>query len=247
MLLYTSFSFLFAYWRHSLPFFYQKVKISPTKNQISNAILLKRNWTVQYNNKKNPKNIALSSFKHTEIIVRLKSDSKATKSETTCKWYFNVTQQTIPKWHQINSAHSSSRVGFSLFGSDGICHHMTLMILDTKIKRTQTESSWTAMANQNEFWFVFYMWKKCQPKSTCRFQNLSRDKNQIKCVSTCFGVKPNFSFKFHLHISQCNGLTLAENSKLCYSNSICSSVLFFFTRILGQTKFLVVLHYINHI
>lgn len=92
-----------------------------------------------------------------------------------------------------------------------------------------------------------YMWKKCQPKSTCRFQNLSRDKNQIKCVPTCFGVKPNFSFKFHLHISQCNGLMLAENSKLCYSNSICSSVLFFFTRILGQTKFLVVLHYINHI
>lgn len=72
------------------------------------------------------------------------------------------------------------------------------------------------------------MWKKCQPKSTCRFLNLSRDKNQIKCVPTCFGVKPNFSFKFHLHISQCNGLMLAENSKLCYSNSICSSVLFFF-------------------
>lgn len=132
--------------------FYSLIKKSKNfAHQKPNRMLFCWRGTEQSNaiTRRIQKNIALSSFKHTEIIVRLKSDSKATKSETTCKWYFIVTQQTIPKWHQINSAHSSSRVGFSLFGSDGICHHMTLMILDTKIKRTQTESFRNAMANQN--------------------------------------------------------------------------------------------------
>lgn len=174
--------------------------------------------------------------------MRLKSDSKPTKNETTCKWF--EFQRYAANYTKITSNKQCSFFEPCWLFSLRFGWHLPSYDIDDTWYKNQKNANRVVLDCNGQ---PKDMWKKCQPKSTCRFLNLSRDKNQIKCVPTCFGVKPNFSFKFHLHISQCNGLMLAENSKLCYSNSICSSVLFFFTRNRGQTKFLVILHYINHI